>query len=426
MIEVKKETEISIEKALLVGVKDIYMSSDEAREHLLELSELARTLGIPERPEILIVLHKINPKYFIGSGKAREIANFAKEIGANCIIFDSELSPSQQRNLEELSGLAVVDRQELIIDIFAARARTKEAAIQVELARFQYYLPRLKRAWTHLSRQKGGALGTKGEGEQQIEVDRRIVRKKIVDLQESLMEIRKRRDVQKTLAEKNDLPKVAIVGYTNAGKSSVLKAMTGAELYIEDKLFATLDTTTRKLELPDAQIVLASDTVGFIRKLPHTLVEAFKSTLDEVLYADVLVNVLDASSLFWEEHLETTITLIRELGAGEKEVLTVLNKSDLLTDTSKKNALRLLFPRAIFASAKTGDGILELKNALSVLLRKFSMDMLLKIPAQRHDIAALAHRLGKVISIEYEKNGDMKMSVKMPKIYQGKFLSYYV
>jgi len=424
MIEVRKETEKFISKALLVGVQELDMTGAEAREHLNELSELVKTLGIPERPEIFVVLREPNPRYLIGSGKAEEIANLAKDSGAECIIFDSDLSPSQQRNLEELSKLPVIDRQEVIIDIFAGRARTKEAAIQVELARMQYSLPRLKRAWTHLSRQRGGALGTKGEGEQQIEVDRRIVRRKISVLQNELSQIRKRRDVQRSLADRNEMPRVAIVGYTNAGKSSLLKALTGADVYVEDKLFATLDTTSRRLELPSGQSALFSDTVGFIRKLPHTLVEAFKSTLEESIHADLLVHVLDAASPCWEEHLKTTLAVLEELGAGDKDMVTALNKSDIQADPLARAVLKSLIPDGIFISARTGEGLDSIKGAISEKLRKYTSQMNLKIPSNRHDIAALAHRLGKVQSTKYARNGDIEISVTMPLAQKGKFAEF--
>ncbi|HPN84332.1 MAG TPA: GTPase HflX [Victivallales bacterium] len=424
MIEVRKESETFIKKALLIGVQDAGTGAAEAREHLSELSELVKTLGINDRQEFFVVLRESNPKYLVGSGKAQEIADLAADSKSECIIFDSELSPSQQRNLEQLAKLPVMDRQEVIIDIFAGRARTKEASIQVELARLQYFLPRLKRAWTHLSRQRGGALGTRGEGEQQIEVDRRIIKRKISVLQDSLHQIRKRREVQRTLSERNQIPKVAIVGYTNAGKSSMLKAMTGADVYVEDKLFATLDTTTRRLELPDRQDIILSDTVGFIRKLPHSLVEAFKSTLEEAVFADLLIHVLDISSPFWEEHLKTTLLVIEELGAGGKEMITVLNKADIQTDPFARAVFKTVLPEAILVSAKTGEGLDALKDEISKRLRKFSTHMLLKIPPDRHDVLALAHRYGKVLKTEYAKNGTMTVSANIPKNHHAKFDSF--
>ncbi|HOK05098.1 MAG TPA: GTPase HflX [Victivallales bacterium] len=423
MIDVKKESEKNFKTALLVGIQDQNNSSFDAREHLNELSELARTLGIEQRHEIFAIVKDVNPGFYVGSGKAEEIANFAKECLAEIIIFDCELSPSQQRNLEELSKLPVIDRQEVIIDIFASRAKTKEAVLQVELARYKYFLPRLKRAWTHLSRQRGGALGTRGEGEQQIEVDRRIIKRKISILQKELLEIQKRRQIERNLSEKSQIPRIAIVGYTNAGKSSLLRTLTNADVYIEDKLFATLDTTSRKLKLNSGNVIV-SDTVGFIRKLPHTLVEAFKSTLEEALYADILVHVLDISSPYWEEHMKTTISVLDELGAGEKEIITVFNKTDILDDSLKKAILKSTIPDGIFISAKTSEGIEELKKAIEKKIEKFNLKILIKIPPQRHDIVALAHRTSKVLSIKYLRNGYIEMLINVPKIHKTKFENF--
>lgn len=423
MIEIKKESEKIFSNALLIGIQDANNSAADAREHLSELSELVRTLGIPNRNELFAVVRDINPGYYVGSGKAEEIANLAKTLSAEIIIFDCELSPSQQRNLEELSKLPVLDRQEVIIDIFALRARTKEAVIQVELARNKYYLPRLKRAWTHLSRQRGGALGTKGEGEQQIEIDRRIVKSRISNLQRELIEIKQRRELERNLSKRNQIPRIAIVGYTNAGKSSLLRALANADVYVEDKLFATLDTTSRKIEI-DSSTVILSDTVGFIRKLPHTLVEAFKSTLEEAAYADLLIHVLDASSPYWEEHMKTTISVLNELGAGDKEIITALNKSDLLDDRLKKAVLKSVVPSGIFISAKKSEGLNKLKEEIARKIAKFNSKLVLKIPPERHDIVSLAHRIAKVENISYLKNGTVKMLISTPDIHKDKFKDF--
>jgi GTP-binding protein HflX len=425
MIEMQKESAGFLKKALLIGIQEIGMPSSETSEHIAELSELVRTLGFTESIEKLVCLKEINPKYIVGSGKAAELANFAKENSVDCVIFDHDLSPSQQRNWEALTKLPVIDRQEVIIDIFAKRAKTKEASIQVELARLQYSLPRLKRAWTHLSRQKGGALGTRGEGEQQIEVDRRIVKKKISSLQKSLLEIKQRRDVQRYQRGKSAVPQIAVAGYTNAGKSSLLNALTASEdAYVEDKLFATLDTTSRHFELPNKQTAVLTDTVGFVRKLPHGLVEAFKSTLEEAALSDLLIHVLDINSRFYEEHWRTTLKVLEELGAGDKEIITVFNKSDLQDNSFVKASLKSLIPGGIFISAKTGLGLEELKQEIILRTRNLNEILKLEIPPSRHDISAFVHKHGRVLELEYEENGTIKLSASIAKIHRAKLIPF--
>jgi GTP-binding protein HflX len=414
-----------LKKALLIGIQEIGMSSSETSEHIAELSELVRTLGFRESIEKLVCLREMNSKYIVGSGKAAELAKFAKENSVDCVIFDHDLSPSQQRNWEALTKLPVIDRQEVIIDIFAKRAKTKEASIQVELARLQYSLPRLKRAWTHLSRQKGGALGTRGEGEQQIEVDRRIVKKKISLLQKSLLEIKQRRDVQRHQRDKSAVPQIAIAGYTNAGKSSLLNALTASkDAYVEDKLFATLDTTSRQFELPNKQSAVLTDTVGFVRKLPHGLVEAFKSTLEEAALSDLLIHVLDINSQFYEEHWRITLKVLGELGAGDKEIITVFNKSDLQDNPVVKASMKSLIPGGIFISAKTGLGLEELKQEIIRRTRNLNEILKLEIPPSRHDILAFVHKHGKALELEYEENGTIKLSASIAKVHHAKLIPF--
>ncbi|MFA7231970.1 MAG: GTPase HflX, partial [Victivallaceae bacterium] len=304
MINTEKDNRKLVERAILVGVHDTQTTPSEAREHLEELEELVTNLNIGIIDRLLVNLKTPQSQYYVGSGKAQEIFDLIEELNADCLIFDGELSPSQQRNWERFTKICVIDRQEVILDIFAERASTRESVLQVELARMQYYVPRLTRAWTHLSRQKGGNKGTRGEGEKQIEADRRLVKDRIKFLQLELQEVRKQRDTQRKNRDRNEIPHAAIVGYTNAGKSSLLNKLSGANVLVEDKLFATLDPTTRKILLPSKQPLLLTDTVGFVRKLPHNLVEAFKSTLEEAVLADFLILVLDISSPYVEEHWE--------------------------------------------------------------------------------------------------------------------------
>ncbi|MDA1044367.1 MAG: GTPase HflX, partial [Verrucomicrobia bacterium] len=322
---------------------------------------------------------------------------------ADCIIFDNELSPVQQRNWEKLSKVCVIDRQEVIIDIFARRAQTKEAKLQVELARAEFCLPRLKRAWTHLGRQGGsGGIGDRGEGEMQIEVDRRILRRNVDHLKAELAQVRKHRATQRKHRERVPLPLASIVGYTNAGKSSLLRLLTGADVLVADKLFATLDTTTRRLQLENGQTLLLTDTVGFIRHLPHRLVEAFKSTLEEAVLADFLVHVLDVNHPNVDIFHQTTLDVLRELGADEKRMLTVFNKMDLVQDPARIADLQARYPQAIFVSVKTGAGRDQLLARMAGMLGAETRQMTLWVPHQRADVIASLHSLGRVLSCTYE------------------------
>src|SRR5215207_5456326 len=298
-------------RALLVGTYVEASERDEATSLLEELEELVRTLGLIIGDRMMVHHREVHARFLIGSGKAEEIARLAETNGFDVIIFDHELTPSQQRNWETLSGRAVIDRQEVILDIFARRAQTREARLQVELARAEYYLPRLTRAWGHLVRQ-GGGIGGRGEGESQLEQDKRRLRTKIDRLKEELKEVRSSRATQRKDRKRTPVPNAAIVGYTNSGKSSLLRRLTGAEVLIEDKLFATLDTTTRKVALPNKQPLLLTDTVGFVRKLPHRLVEAFNATLEESVLADFLIHVLDASQPAVLEYYHTTRRVLSE------------------------------------------------------------------------------------------------------------------
>ena len=413
-----------ITKAFLVGVKEPAISANIAFEHFFELEELVDTMGLTVAGKCMVNLRSIDIRYYIGSGKTEEIALQAKESGAECIVVDFELSPAQQRNWEKQTGLCVIDRQEVILDIFAARAATKEAVIQVALARMQYSLPRLKRAWTHLSRQRGGMKGTRGEGEKQLEADRRLVLNRISCLKKELKEVSKHRKVQRSKRESSPIPLAAIVGYTNAGKSSLLNLLSNANVFVEDKLFATLDPTTRLVHLPEKQKILLTDTVGLIRKLPHTLVEAFKSTLEEAVAANFILHVLDASNKSVEQHWETTLSLLEELGALNKPSIVVYNKTDKLEDDPfVKARLRAMKSDALFISVKTGEGIEDLKNKLLELLNTGTKLMHLCLPPEDYDVPAKLYKAGKVIAVNYEEDGTY-ITARMPNKYVKTYSKY--
>ncbi len=426
MLDTEKDNRRLVERAILIGVFEDRDGEAEAREHLDELEELTANLDIPVIDKITIKLKQPQPKFLVGSGKAEEILELIKELEADCLIFDNDLLPSQQRNWERLTRICVIDRQEVILDIFAQRASTREAVLQVELARMRYSLPRLTRAWTHLSRQRGGNKGTRGEGEKQIEVDRRLVQQRISSLQKELKVVRRHRDTQRKGRDRHEMAHAAIVGYTNAGKSSLLNCLTGADVLAEDKLFATLDPTTRKLDLPDKQSVLLTDTVGFVRKLPHSLVEAFKSTLEEAVLADFLVLLLDISSGHVDEHWETTLTVLRELGADDKKIITVFNKMDLQKDPVVLARVKSLFPDAIFISTVTGEGIESLHKAIMLMTNRQINIMHLKIPPQRHDIAALAHDKTRILESEYDDFGNLLLTAAVPQIIKARFTDFSV
>ena len=362
----------------------------------------------------------------MGKGKMAEIIEKSKELNCDCIIFDNELSPNQQRNWENDSDILVIDRQEVILDIFSLRARTKEARLQVQLAKMQYTLPRMARMWSHLDRQGGGSGGGKGgggaargEGEKQIEVDRRLARKKIDRVKAELEKVRQQRKTQRKERNRADLPHAAIVGYTNAGKSSLLNGLTESTVLAEDKLFATLDTTTRKLDLEDGQTILLTDTVGFVRRLPHGLVESFKATLEEAVLADFLIHVIDGSSENVEEHFQTTLDVLKELGADEKRIIPAINKIDVIS-TERLEELKIIFPDAVLISVKNRHGIEDLLSKINEMLLSKIVRKTLKIPQSRQDLVALLHREGKILSQEYEQN-----DIIINAIYSKRFLAKF-
>ena len=392
-----------IERAVLVGVQTPKMPAGEGAELLTELRELVENLGLTIAHTTLVNLRAPTPATLLGSGKTAEIIEQAKAVDADVIVIDEALTPGQQRNWEKLSGLAVIDRHEVILEIFADRAHTREAILQVALARMEYSLPRLTRAWTHLSRQRGkGALG--GEGETQLEQDRRVVRARIAHLKQELVEVVQQRGVQRRKRQRVPLPTAAIVGYTNAGKSSLLNALTGSQVLAENKLFATLDPTTRQLLLRGNQKLLVTDTVGFIRRLPHDLVEAFKATLEEVVVADFLIHVLDVANPNVEHHHATTLAVLKELGADKKPTLTVFNKVDAATEDGRRHA-RHLAPDPLFVSAKTGENLDALEVRCIELIAHTLGSLSLLVPHRRYDVVARLHAVGHVQHEEQRDDG---------------------
>lgn len=401
-------------KAFLVGFEFTDGGRGESIVALVdELAELASNLGLECVGRAIAKVRNYNPALVAGEGKCGEIIALARAAGASTIIFDDELTPVQQRNWEEKSSMEIVTRQEVILDIFAARARTKEARLQVELAKLEYSLPRLRRAWSHLDRQRGG-------GESQLELDRRQVRARIARLKEMLARVRTVRATQRKRRQRIPFPCAAIVGYTNAGKSSLINRLTNSTLLSEDKLFATLDPTTRRLDLPNGSAVLLTDTVGFVRKLPHRFVEAFKATLEESVLSDFLIHVVDVSNPDALEHTRTTLSVLKELGADEKRILTVFNKIDTAPDGAWRYALSLDFPDAVEVSARTGRGIGALVGRIEGAVGETSAFMRLFIPHSQYAQLALLHSLASVASQKYA-DGGVEVEARVPAKYSERF-----
>jgi GTP-binding protein HflX len=400
MFEIKPRDKM-VERAMLVGAYVDAADKADAQDLLDELGELVRTLGIPIIDRQLVHMREPQARYLIGSGKAAELADRLKAKGCDVIIFDNELTPAQQRNWEELTKVTVIDRAEVILDIFGMRAQTREARLQVDLARMEYSLPRLTRAWGHLGKQ-GGGIGAKGEGESQLEQDRRKIRGQMDRLRREIEQVRRARATQRKDRKRAPVPNAAIVGYTNVGKSSLLRRLTGADVLVENKLFATLDTTTRKIALPNKQPLLLTDTVGFVRKLPHELVESFNATLEEAALSDFIIHVLDASHPRVMEFYNTTMKVLADLGADTKEMLVVFNKMDRVADDSTRTVLRRHFPDAVFISVHSGDGLDVLVERIGEFVSKNTGHVELRLPHDRADLLARLHREGAVHAVEYE------------------------
>ena len=359
MIEIYQEENTPV-KAFLVGIQDSKIKTSSC---LTELKGLVKTLKMEVGGEIVITRVDPNPQYFLGTGKVQEILEQVEETESECIIFDFEISPTHQRNWEKISNIPCFDRQEVILRIFESRAQTREATLQVELASLEYSLPRLAHSYGDMARQRGGAFGSKGSGETKLELDRRKIQEKIYSIKKELEKVRKNRQTQRKQREKIPLPVCALVGYTNAGKSSLLNVLTCSDVYEKDELFATLDTSTRRLSKDGKFSILMTDTVGFIKNLPHNLIDAFRSTLEEAVISDVLVIVLDSSSDDVLENYQTTVNVLEEIGAEKNKRLIVLNKWDL-ADSFQKMKLQEHFNNAICTSTKTKEGLEDLINRI--------------------------------------------------------------
>lgn len=402
-----KEKPRMVERAMLIGITLPGMTPANTRSLLDELRELVTTLGINIQHEVQLTIRKPHAKFLLGAGNACELIETAKAHTCDVIIFDNELTPAQQRNWEQATDdtILVIDRQEVILDIFAKRARTKEAVLQVELARLEYNLPRLKSAWTHLGRQRGGGSMQRDAGEKQLELDQRMVRTRITRVKHELKDVIQQRHVQRKKRMTVPVPTCAIVGYTNAGKSSLLNQLSGSDILAEDQLFATLDPTSRRCPLPSGQPLVITDTVGFIRNLPHRLVDAFKATLEEALVSNFLIHVLDVNSPEVDAHAKTTLSVLRELGADQKKILTIFNKIDHLQNPETRLALSFKYPKALFISAHTGEGIPALLEQIESIIESDFAQLRVLIPHTRYDLVARLHREGGIRKEEPRDEG---------------------
>lgn len=408
MIEVLQEENEAV-RVFLVGKRKNYRQEEwprgDGEGDLEELRGLAGTLGMVVSGELLVGDFVPGPVYLVGKGKAGEIAETAKNLSSDCIIFDFEISPTHQRNWEKLAGIPVFDRQELILRIFESRAATREAVLQVQLAKLSYSLPRLAHSYGNLSRQRGGNYGSKGSGETKLEMDRRAVQNEIFKIKKELAKVRQNRETQRKKRDRVPLPLCTLVGYTNAGKSSLLNALTGSLVYEKDELFATLDPSTRRLKKDSSCSLLFTDTVGFIENLPHTLVEAFRSTLEEALDGDLLVIVVDSSAKDMEKiksSYETTCSVLREIGAGTRQRILALNKADLIDDL-RRSELKAVFPDGIFTSTRTGEGLEELVRQAEMICGGSRLKVL--IPYEKGSFISLVYRNGHIFSEEKTDKG---------------------
>jgi GTPase len=416
IVQQEKQTNLTeLKTVYLVGVYPSGGDKFMGEESLQELHRLCDTFGLEVVGQVLYPFKKLDSGTYLGQGNIDAVGESSKEVGAKIILFDDEITPNQQRNLENQFKMPVIDRTEIIIEVFAQRAQSKEAQLQVELAKIKYQFPRLRRMWTHLSRQSSGGGGhVKGEGEKQIEIDRRLLRKRIDIMNKEIKAVAVQRNTQRTARKRSGIPVFSIVGYTNAGKSTLMKSMTGAEVLVEDKLFATLDTTTRKYTLPNKQEVLLVDTVGFIRKIPHTLVVAFKSTLEEAVHTDILIHLIDVSHPLAEDHAEATMKVLRELKAVDQPIITVLNKVDACEDQVLLMKLKFKYPRTVLISALDPKTLEELQERMVEALASLRSLLNLRIPQSEYALIAELMKEGNVHSSDYEEN-DVLLKIEIPK-----------
>jgi GTP-binding protein HflX len=404
-----------VDEAILVGAPERDLDPHLADEHLEELARLIDTAGGTVAGTLRQRLSRPHPRFYIGEGKAQELKELVEERSADLVIFDEELSPAQGKNLEELLGVRVLDRSELILDIFATRARSHEARMQVELAQLEYLLPRLRRMWSHLSRIRGG-IGLRGPGETQLETDRRLIGARISDLKVKLKEVAKARAVQRRSREGSF--RAALVGYTNAGKSSLLRTLSGAELFVEDRLFATLDSATRSVDLGSGHSALVTDTVGFIRKLPHHLVASFRSTLEEAREADVLLHVIDGSHTDWEEQRQVVREVLEDLGLRDAERIMVFNKVDRLTHAEEealRERVRALEPHpAVFTSAIQPGTLTDLKETLLARIRVRLAHVVVRLSSSDGEGLAALYRQGEVLD-RVDEGEVVDVTVRLPR-----------
>ena len=395
MIEINRK---KVERAMLVALQTRNVNRELTEEHLSELEELADTAGADSIFKIIQSKNSIDSAFYIGKGKAEELAQLIELNGIDLAIFDDDLTPVQVRNLEKLFNRKIIDRSGLILDIFALRAKTKEAKTQVELAQLEYMLPRLTRAWTHLSKQYGG-IGTKGPGETQIETDRRMIRTRISHLKEKLKSIESQRETQSK--GRKDFVRISIAGYTNAGKSTLFNLLTKSDVFAEDKLFATLDSTTRTVNFDTKEKILISDTVGFIRKLPAHLVASFKSTLNEVRDSDIILHLIDLSHPYYEDHLKVVEETLKEFDSEHKKEIKVFNKVDTVSDKSVIEYVRNKYHSSVIISAQKGINISSLKKMIEDLIEESFVEEEIELRIEQTKLASQIHDLAEVISVKY-------------------------
>jgi len=415
------DLEVVRQRALLIGTGFGTRDAEEAEESLAELALLADTAGADAVEIVLQRRDTPDPATYIGKGKAEELREAAVALDVDVVIFDDELSPAQQRNLERIFNVDVVDRVALILDIFAQHAGSLEGMLQVELAQLRYRLPRLRGRGTSLS-QQGGGIGTRGPGETQLEVDRRRIQRRVTRLERQLLEVGRTRQTQRKARRRRSMPTVALVGYTNAGKSTLLNRITEADVLVEDRLFSTLDPTTRRLRMPGGEVILVSDTVGFVRRLPHQLVEAFRSTLEEVADADLLLHVVDAGAADVAGQLRAVRTVLAEVGAADLPEQIVVNKIDTVDDATLDGVLAEL-PGSIGVSARTGAGVDDLVALVGRRLRALARIVELAVPYDRGDVLAALHRDGEVLVEVHEAEG-VRVRARLPEATAGRYAAF--